>query len=234
MKKSNGFTMAEVLITLGIIGVVAAITLPALIEKVDFYVRKQQFKKVYNTLSSALARTFADNGGYYSECYYDYGSADPFTNGSECAELVYSLKNRLNILKVCNNNALEGGCISSEMKGTDTILKESDSDLDDEDILLQTGGCAGFREANIKNRNAAWVLSDGTIIGFYGSTLKLFFVDINGLKRPNKWGYDIFGFSLVGDGKYVKIDPSKNQPTCTPVEEGGYSAKEMMDLIYRE
>ena len=55
MNKS-AFTLAEVLITLGIIGIVAAMTLPALINKAEEYILKQQFKKVYNTLQNAQLR----------------------------------------------------------------------------------------------------------------------------------------------------------------------------------
>ena len=45
----QAFTLAEVLITLGIIGIVAAITLPALMTKVEKNILKQQFKKTFST-----------------------------------------------------------------------------------------------------------------------------------------------------------------------------------------
>ena len=60
--KRAAFTLAEVLITLGIIGVVAALTLPAVITK---YQKKQtatQLKKVYTTLSQAIEHAKADYG----------------------------------------------------------------------------------------------------------------------------------------------------------------------------
>lgn len=60
MKK--GFTLAEVLITLGIIGVVAALTLPSLITN---YRKKQtvaQLKKVYSELSQAAQMSVVQNG----------------------------------------------------------------------------------------------------------------------------------------------------------------------------
>ena len=44
--KHIAFTIAEVLITLGIVGIIAAMTLPALINKTNEYILKQQFKKV--------------------------------------------------------------------------------------------------------------------------------------------------------------------------------------------
>lgn len=254
MNKICGFTLAEVLITLAIIGIVAAMTLPALIGKVDMYVRKQQFKKVYTTLTNVLERSFADNDGYYYECYYaektgagsclkydDFGNCKQwaetfgFDKDKECTNMFMGWKKRLNILKSCDSNALAGGCISAEMKGTDTILKDASPDMSADEIDSKVSGCLNFKEEAIKNKNMAWVLNDGSIIGFYsGLPTKLFWVDVNGLKRPNKWGYDIFAFRLVGNGKYVKVEPLAANPTCTPVEKGGYSAKEMMDLIYRK
>ena len=50
------FTLAEVLITLGIIGVVAAITMPVLIAKHRAQVLQTQFKKCYSEVSQALVQ----------------------------------------------------------------------------------------------------------------------------------------------------------------------------------
>lgn len=54
MKKQNAFTLAEVLITLGIIGVVAALTLPALIQNYQDKVMVSQAKKTYSNFSNVL------------------------------------------------------------------------------------------------------------------------------------------------------------------------------------
>ena len=53
MKKRSGFTLAEVLITLGIIGVVAAMTIPTLIQNTNSAKFSAQFKKSVSTLSQA-------------------------------------------------------------------------------------------------------------------------------------------------------------------------------------
>ena len=50
----EGFTLAEVLITLGIIGVVAALTLPSLIQKNNNKVVETRLKKFYSTMNQAL------------------------------------------------------------------------------------------------------------------------------------------------------------------------------------
>ena len=61
-KLKNGFTLAEVLITLGIIGVVAALTIPTLIgnyQKKEVAVRLQ---KMYNTIQNAISLAEEENG----------------------------------------------------------------------------------------------------------------------------------------------------------------------------
>lgn len=60
--KKQGFTLAEVLITLGIIGVVAALTIPSLVSKYRKHVVETSLKKSYSVLSQILERSKADNG----------------------------------------------------------------------------------------------------------------------------------------------------------------------------
>lgn len=61
LKENNAFTLAEVLITLGIIGLVAAMTIPSLIANTqkDEAVSKL---KAYSTISQAILLAKADNG----------------------------------------------------------------------------------------------------------------------------------------------------------------------------
>ncbi len=53
MKKSLGFTLAEVLITLGIIGIVSAITIPSLVSKYNRYIVETRLKDIYSTILQA-------------------------------------------------------------------------------------------------------------------------------------------------------------------------------------
>lgn len=59
MKKSLGFTLAEVLITLGIIGVVAAMTIPTLMNQTSGAEFKSGFKKMVSSLSQAITMNVA-------------------------------------------------------------------------------------------------------------------------------------------------------------------------------
>ena len=70
MKKRFGFTLAEVLITLGIIGVVAAMTIPTLIANTNSARFRSQFKKSISTLSQA---------GLMAQAQYDIDYSTPDT-----------------------------------------------------------------------------------------------------------------------------------------------------------
>ena len=74
LKLRNGFTLAEVLITLGIIGVVAAMTIPTLINKYQKHVYYTQFRKAASQLENAIKMFEIDNGcvGNISDCLPNY------------------------------------------------------------------------------------------------------------------------------------------------------------------
>ena len=54
--------MAEVLITLGIIGVIAALTLPTVIQNYQKQVTVNKLKKAYSVLGQVAQKSIADNG----------------------------------------------------------------------------------------------------------------------------------------------------------------------------
>lgn len=62
MRKNLGFTLAEVLITLGIIGVVAAMTMPSLIANHNKRVVETRLKKFYSSINQAIKMAELDYG----------------------------------------------------------------------------------------------------------------------------------------------------------------------------
>ena len=62
----SAFTMAEVLITLGVIGIVAAMTLPALINKIHLTQYIAQLKADYSILAQAHSQIIADYDSFQS------------------------------------------------------------------------------------------------------------------------------------------------------------------------
>lgn len=63
-KRYAGFTLAEVLITIGIIGVVAAITIPTLISKYNKFIIETNLKKTYAELNNVIKMAEAENGSF--------------------------------------------------------------------------------------------------------------------------------------------------------------------------
>lgn len=239
-----GFTLAEVLITLGIIGIVAAITMPALINSYQKMVLRQQFKKAYNTMLNGY-RLAEVKLGFHPMCYYGddwvgspcieyndegdcvkYGeNVNPTNQQSDCQVLREELMNVLSVVKVCKGNGLSDGCIPP-YKGNDTLYKENNENASEEDTNMATTGMSNWREQNIHNKSHIWVLADGIIIVWYSNSTRLFAVDVNGMKGPNKWGYDLFGFMLKSNlAKALWLEGSGY------IEKGGMATKQMMESM---
>ncbi len=66
IEKKLGFTLAEILITLGIIGVVAAVTIPMLISNYQKRSTETQLKKAYSLLVNASRQAIADDNLTYN------------------------------------------------------------------------------------------------------------------------------------------------------------------------
>ena len=75
--KKVAFTLAEILITLGIIGVVAALTIPTISRNIQHAVLKNQFKKFYSTFWQAVIG-IQTKGGRPVQCYY-WDGTNPYT-----------------------------------------------------------------------------------------------------------------------------------------------------------
>lgn len=253
MKKKSAFTLAEVLITLGIIGVVAAMTLPSLIKNHEQRVLKTQFLKAHSVLSQALLKTTADFGtvpachiwekrpypaqkcirwsadGKYCTGWAmaDDGPYPPDWNGpsDDCTEFYKVFYKNLKVIKTCANTEREG--CTAHYKGQDTILKGDNDTLTDQDLSDQTAGDSTLRETNF-NRQASVVLADGLTI--IGPNSMHPFLDINGRKGPNKWGYDLYRINRSGSPKKGLFIGSQSHP----VEKGGKTWQAMHESCYKK
>ena len=230
------FTLAEVLITLGIIGIVAALTLPVVISKYQEHVLKQQFKKAYSNFSQVLLQVQAQdfdmnvpNCHYLSDADGDLHNSERLTE--DCSKVRDGILKRLKVIKTCPNKAYENGCIP-DYKGFNTMSIEQNPDLSEDDALNIVQGQPGFYRSIIHNLSPAYDLADGTILLEYYVLPSyfpcLFAIDINGKKGPNKWGYDLFSFFTVSDGKMYKL-----QPTWYSVDKGGKTSQQMFRDMFK-
>lgn len=166
MKKS-GFTLAEVLITLGIISVVAAITIPGLINNYKARRLHSKFLKTYSVLQQVFKQMEADDVSLDPNSYpYEQPFYETF---------IKYLTNTTN----CGRAGGSAPCYRTRSyKYRDYSGKSSINEglLDDGQIVLPDG-------TNIFFENFV-----------YGIFLS---VDINGLDAPNRWGVDLFTFQFI-------------------------------------
>ncbi len=105
MKKFNAFTLAEVLITLSIIGVVASITMPALINNIKYHSYDNAKRKVLNSIGEA-GKLLAIEGN--------------ITGASDAEDFVKNrLANKLSIAKMCDSAHLSDCGLPSKFFKTD-------------------------------------------------------------------------------------------------------------------
>ena len=182
-----GFTLAEVLITLGIIGVVAAMTLPALTAKKQTKELETSLKKNYSILQQAINKMSYDEGGTVKA-----GNYAPVT-------FYKPFSKYFNIVKACGTS----GCVGKE-----------DKEIEGEVINWYIDN---YKTYSKSRNVATDYFDDGQIVltdgSFYmienpdNSTNYLFItVDVNGYsKKPNAWGHDLFTFEITKTGKFLPM-----------------------------
>lgn len=211
MKKA--FTLAEVLITLVIIGVIAAFTIPAIINAQNDKETLARLKKSYSTLSQVMMTSQALNGSFT-----DWGMRDNDTSSIEQTFNYYILPYIKN-LKKCVNTA---GCWTSQK------TKAFDGN----------GYASTSYDTGMGQNNITFILNDGTFVSMdiYGNDVDevfgitedvafptlTFAVDINGDKAPNQVGKDVFFFVLTKHG-LAPAGKDNSAARCYAGATGGYS-----------
>ncbi|MDR1168662.1 MAG: type II secretion system GspH family protein [Heliobacteriaceae bacterium] len=167
MMLKKGFTLAEVLITLGIIGVVASLTMPALISNYKKQHTIAGFKREYAVLAQMVERSRADNGDIDG---WDWSlNLTDFVN----AYLVPYLQ------LVRNCGTTDKSCWLPD----NTIYTPSGS------VSIEVGSASYYTTVLNNGTYAAFTKQDNDHIHFY--------IDINGAKRPNAYGVDSFTLTLT-------------------------------------
>src|SRR5574344_2734116 len=186
--KKAAFTLAEVLIVLGIIGVIAAICVPPHKNKIESAEYKSGFRKIYSTLTNARTKIKADSGE-------DYPVECPI-NDSECLATVFKPYHKY--LKEVSGLGTTGlpGCWNSTDISYPTephdCLVLNDGSIIDFDMEFPKIICT-FRKESTKTYWCA-----------------LINIDVNGAKKPNKWSKDRFRFVLYKDGIFPGEDGTEN------------------------
>ena len=172
---NRAFTLAEVLITLGIIGVIAAMTIPVMISNYQKTQTLTQLKRTFNVISNALRMAIAENGdpeGWSLNPSNNIQASSDFAN-------MYLIP-YLHVIKNCGTDT--SGVCSYEptaMNGSpsDSVARYSRFFLNDGTLVL-------IRTTVNQPTDTFPMLVEIN-------------VDLNGLKKPNKAGRDYFLFSIA-------------------------------------
>jgi len=183
----KGFTLAEVLITLLIIGVIASIVIPGLINNTNEAEYNASLKKIYADLSNAIKIIQANNGGSVSvgEATYAFSWGplrDEFCNVMTCVK------------KDTENNVFEGK-IYKYYKSSTNISTNTLNNTANNGAVLNNGTSLSF-------------YSNGNCNGMNVNMCGSIYVDINGPKGPNMYGKDLYFFwikRLNGTGVFSII-----------------------------
>lgn len=210
-----GFTLAEVLITLGIIGVVAALTMPSLIAEHQKKQTVARVKKVFSILGQAYQ--FSQNENGFSDELIDTSEA-PNTQAVKDYVDKYWLP-YLQVIKTCSN---KGDCSYSQ----------------------GATGPDGSKIAMEGNNRYSVILSDGTMVTFvpfnwsddsgyyWGGTQKIY-IDINGAQKPNILGRDVFMFEINSQKHVLRglgqdFNEDKIDKNCSKTGNAQYCAAKLI------
>lgn len=205
-KTRFAFTLAEVLITLGIIGVVAAMTIPVLLTNYKANRLRTQFLKTYSVVQQVFKQMEADDVSTNPTDYKRDGKNEFYktfknylTGATNCGDVLSSWISST----PCANIAY-----------TKPVYKTLDGSNDLDNHLFDDGQLA---------------LPDGTLLLFEQSLDANYiwiFADINGAKNPpNRLGYDLFAFEFcdgvlrtMGDigTKFTNMDRYCNLESTMP------------------
>ena len=227
----SAFTMAEILLSLTIIGVVAAITLPSLTGNINERTWNTQRKALYARFSQAVALMPSLNG---------YGTLTEDASGSVTEDtaaetfITAGLSKVLKINNICDNDHLEDcGIVTSltNLKGskmeTPKTLGELNISMTDMDFVggHSIYGSYRYTYSQIDTKAAAFETANGeSILTYYSptciskitasqsvkvqtATCANFVYDLNGNKGPNTIGKDMGVITVLYPSDSIVVAP---------------------------
>ena len=188
--KSAAFTLAEVLVTLGIIGVVSAMTVPTLMQNYQRQSYVTQLHKTYNEFTQAFLQYKNDrNALWLTEAGH-----------TRHQDMMPFMKQYFKVVQECGTTSTP--CFASSYKnqngGTYVV-----------DTLNRGGTYYGVLASGV----SFGIKSDGIDTGtnYTDDFLYRIAIDVNGQKGPNIYGRDLFILYIFSDGV---VDAYRVNPDC--------------------
>ena len=235
--KHCAFTLSEVLITLGIIGVIAAMTIPTIMSKIEDRQNIAKWKKAYSTVNNAFNKVVIADGVPICEYRGPNTCIDDGSSYLYSKEFIQSMKKELNVVDTCASSmntrnplgfkkcGFDGDNFWNGFSGNDVRSKYSALGYK----VSKLGAAGSINSYDIGN--FAFLLVDGTSLNFGGLFSGLTIgVDVNSAaKGPNQLGRDFFLIRIFtknyGEINYLKPfgaietkgwnDPSSGSSGCS-------------------
>lgn len=190
MKKA--FTTAELLISLMVIGVIAALVIPVFTKDYNTRIRTAAIKDSFATIMSAVQRSCADkNVSYFSQTGY----MDSAESRSEFLKKYLRGKMENNETKKFASSYTSLSGLTGSFSGEFTYF------------TMQSGAALAMncRSAALRKFQNGVLVLDST------QKVCTFYMDTNGKSGPNKGGIDMFTFHIGSNSNDVAI---LNTPVC--------------------
>ena len=198
MKKA--FTLAEVLITLTIVGTIAALTIPHVLQDYKYKLYTAQLKKVYSEVSDAVEMIKNDEN---TDHFYETKAFSATSSKDEGAQYFLE-KYMTSVTKYTDCDSSKGCQVPSESNGETLYMKLDGDKIDNKGLHGQY--C-------VKTKSGATVCA-GFVTMIGTSKEQKFMViatDINGKKNaPNTIGRDVFSMRINHEG----IITDRNDVAC--------------------
>ena len=230
--KNYAFTMAEILLSLTIIGVVAAITLPSLTGNINERTWNTQRKALYARMSQAIALMPALNGYGTLKEESSSGAGDAVDTATETF-ITNGLAKVLKINNICDNEHLEDcGIVTSftNMAGSKMSMPTTLYELNS---FFKSVAWSGYSYSTVDSKAAAFETQNSeSIIAYYNQSCRTeylnseiidnsgnkfgtpqgtmcvnFIYDLNGSKGPNTVGKDIGVMTVFNSMDSIVVAP---------------------------
>ena len=204
----RAFTLAEVLITLGIIGVVAAMTMPTVINSTQKKVLETQYKKAMSVYANALQMAMAKNntpGDLVSTQLFGCYGLSSDQEKATCFK--DSNKDLFNIIEDSESEAFKNKLQSIKYKSSyedmfGFIFPPAYAGMVHTDYIWQDA-LYSFATNDGMIFGYTWMTTFDNVNGNFVTTGYSVIVDVNGPKNPNKWASDMYMFEVDKKGKLV-------------------------------
>lgn len=206
-KKRLAFTLAEVLIVMSIIGIIAEMTIPSLMSNIKKNQFQTQLKKEYAAFNQALLMLGTDSGGDFTSALTSAGISATNGQASDSQAWLNLLATKMNVVKTCppgnTSTTAYGGCYASLYNyyipgGTTAMTAWIDTTIRYAGVLSDG---AVFSVWSLANGNTCTNTSYPSSI-YNGNICASITVDVNGPGAPNKFGADMFCLFITAKGVY--------------------------------